>query len=151
MASFASFCFGPQDSALWLRDVSVLKHKPWALLITSHRMQCAFKGCGATATGLLSQSEHSSALPLWVLLLKSHQSSFWCNNTAPWVWRSFGLVDSVIFLFACLAMLTTMSSKQKMLVFKELNWIVGKKVYPLGHEDLDENNTSFLRTVHIHL
>lgn len=75
-----------------MRDLSVLSHKPWALLMTSGRKQCACKGCSVAVTGFISQSEYSSVVMLLlqtvnrnvirVLILKSHQSSFWCKDTA---------------------------------------------------------------------
>lgn len=93
------------------------KHKPWALLFTSHRMQCA-------VTGFLSQSECSNVVNLLlqavsgnvigVLLLKSHQSSFWWKDTAlsPMLFRT--LVDGVILLLPWLATLAVVSTMQKM-------------------------------------
>jgi len=94
-------------------------------------MQCAFKGCNVADTGFLSQSEYSNVVnPLLrtvsrsvitVLLLKSHQSSFWCEDTGCVSLVLFlTRVDGVILLFAWLATLAVMSSIQKTLC-KALN------------------------------
>lgn len=102
--------------------------------------------CSTSAASAWEQEHYLGAItevPSEVLLVWRHSSVSLTLFRTP--------ADSAVFLFAWLAVLTTVSSKQKMLFFKELNWIVGKKVYPLGYEDLNKNNTSFLRTVHIHL
>lgn len=92
----------------------MLKHKPWALLFTSHRMRCA-------VTGFLSQCEHSNVVNMLlqtlsgsiirVLLLKSHQSSFWCKGSVS-LMLFWTLVDGIILLLPWLATLAVVFTMQ---------------------------------------
>lgn len=108
------FCFLLSQaigSYFLMRDVSVLNHKPWALLMASGRKQCASKGCSVAVTGLLSQSEYSSVVTLLlqtvnrnvirVLIPKSHQSSSWCRHSSLNPMHFETLVGGVTLLFAC--------------------------------------------------